>query len=447
MLKREEIIEVLSPLNFWGREQDTGIKREGYLKSLLQYLKSNDTVAVVIGVRRAGKTYLSKQLLQAHKAAPENTLYVLLEDPKFDPYLNTDLLEEIYQTHKNYVAKKGVTYLVLDEIQNVGRWEKWVRVLLEKKEKVKIIITGSSSELLASSLATVLTGRTLTLEVFPLSFKEFLLFKAQNLKKQYELVSQRRKLEKFLLEYINYGGFPQVVLKEDTTLKLQLLKEVFEGIIYRDVIARHKIKEVSLVKTVAEMGINNFSSLQSATKLRNIVAGLVGRKVSPNLVLEILSYLEEAYLLFQVPIFSYKIKDQKLYPKKFYCIDSGIINAVTIKFSENLGRLYENMVAVFLFRQRGKKNIFYWKSKLQEEVDFVVKEGLNVKQLIQVCYQLSDKKVKKREVSALLKADKELNCPGETELVIITRDLQKREKHGLRKIIYVPLWKWLWENS
>ena len=446
MLNKEEIIEALSPLNFWGKKQNTGIDRDKYLPCFNRYLKGRDVVIAVIGVRRSGKTFLTKQILKGvlSRTSPENTLYVLLEDPKLEPYLGVNLLDEIYYSFKNYVAADGELCIVLDEIQNVPLWEKWVRLVIEKRENVRLIITGSSSKLLYSRLAKTLTGRTLTIEVFPLSFKEFLLFKGFTLGKEYALISERRKLEKFLFEYLTYGGFPQVVLEEDIALKNQLLKELFEGIVYKDVMGRHKTKDAPLAKIIAEISLNYFSSLGSASKLRNIVAGLVGRKVSPNLVLQILSYLEEAFLIYQVPIFSYKVKEQKLYPKKFYCIDTGIINAVTTKFSENIGRLYENTVAISLIRQNGKDKVFYWKSNTHEEVDFVIKEGLKIKKLIQVCYELSNEKTKKRELASLVKASKELKCK---QLLIITRDYAGAEKIGSQVIVYVPLWKWLLENE
>jgi predicted AAA+ superfamily ATPase len=442
MLKNNEITEILTPFNFWGKEQEIGFIRETWLGKLQNLVKGKNLVVAVTGVRRAGKTYLTKQLLKlkADASTKENTLYVLLEDPKFDPYLGTNLLEEIYQNHRNYVAGEDEIFLVLDEIQNVPQWEKWVRVLIEKKEKVKVIVTGSSSKLLFSQLATTLTGRTLTLEIFPLSFKEFLYFKGLELKRKYEFSSKRRLLRKYLFEYITYGGFPQVVLEEDSSLKIQQLREIFEGIIYRDVIARHKIKDLFLIKTIAEIAINNFASLGSATRLRNIIVGLAGRKISPNSVLAMLSFLEEAFLIFRVPIFSYKVKEQKLYPKKFYCIDSGLLNAITIRFSENMGRLYENIVAVTLLREKRGENIFYWKSKEQKEVDFVIKEGLKIKQLIQVSYDLSNNKVEEREINALLKAAEELKC---NNLLIITDDLEKNKKIGSHRIFYIPLWRWL----
>lgn len=444
-MRKEEIIEVLSPLNFWGKPQDTGFRRLHYLKKLKEFLEVKGVVLSIIGVRRAGKTYLARQLLDLKcKDSPkEATLYVLLEDPKFEPYLNVKLLDQIYEAYRTYVYKEGASFIVLDEIQNVGLWEKWVRMRLEKKENVKIIITGSSSKLLSSELATVLTGRTLTLKVFPFDFREFLSFKKVDFKKEYEIMSRKEEIKRLLMEYITYGGFPQVVIEENPSLKNQLLKEIFEGIIYRDIVFRHKIKDIYLVRVVAELVINNFSSLISATKLRNVLVKVLAKKISPNSVVKILRSLEEAFLIFQLPIFSYKVKEHKLYPKKIYCIDSGLINTVTAKFTDNIGRIYENIVALYLIKHKNKDNLFYWKSKEGLEVDFVVKQGLKIRQLIQVCYELSDEKVKKREINSLIKASNELKCK---ELLVITEDYEGKEKINNNKIVYKPLWKWLIEQ-
>lgn len=443
-MKKEEIVEILSPLNFWGKSQDIGFKRHSYLKKLEEFLQAEGVILSIVGVRRAGKTYLARQLLdlKCKENPKEATLYVLLEDPKFEPYLNVKLLDDIYEAYRIYVYKQGVSYIVLDEIQNVDLWEKWVRMKLEKKEDVKIIITGSSSKLLSSELATVLTGRTLTLKVFPFDFREFLSFKRLDFKKDYEVMSKREEVKRYLIEYITYGGFPQVVIEEKSSLKNQLLKEIFEGIIYRDIVFPHKIKDVYLVRVAAELVINNFSSLISATRLRNILVKVLARKISPNSVVKILSFLEEAFLIFQLPIFSYKVKEHKLYPKKIYCIDPGLINAVTTKFTENIGRIYENIVALYLIKHKNKDNLFYWKSKEGYEVDFVVKEKLKIKQLIQVGYDLSNEKVKKREINSLIKASNELKCK---ELLVITEDYETEEKIDEKIIVYKPLWKWLIE--
>ncbi|MBI5399437.1 ATP-binding protein [Candidatus Saganbacteria bacterium] len=441
MLRQEEIIEALAPLNLWGKPQVEVIERPEYIKILRQFLKNKELAAAVIGVRRSGKTFLTKQILREASLAlaPENTLYVLLEDPKFEPYLKPALLEAIYQAYRNNVNPQGKAYLVLDEVQNIPFWEKWVRTLLEKNEPVEVIVTGSSSKLLQSSLATALTGRVFTCCVFPLTFLEFLKFKGSNNIKKYEIIAKRKQWEKMFNDYLTFGGFPQAVLMSDENLKNQYLKELFEGIIYRDVAARHKVKDMTLIKIIAELATNNFSCLISATKLRKILVAITGRKISPNFVLQTLGYLEEAFLIYQIPIFSYKVKEQKLYPKKIYCIDTGLINAVTLKFSANIGRLYENITAINLIKQYGRENVFYWKSPEQEEVDFAIKQGLRIQRLCQVCYNL-DEAVLKREKRSLLKAAAELNCHN---LTIITKDFAKKETIGKYKIIYEPLWQFL----
>jgi len=442
MLKREELIEVVSPLNLWGRKQNLGVTRGFYLADMEKYLSTPDIVVAIIGPRRVGKTFLTKQFLnlKSKETNAENTLYVLFEEPKFEPYLKTGLLEEIYQAYRTYVNRNGLVYLVLDEVQNLPGWEKWVRMALERGEKIKIIVTGSSAKLFSRELATILTGRTLTLKVFPLNFKEFLSFKGLAFEKEYELLGKKEEVRKLLTEYLTYGGFPQVVLQADTAVKEDLLKELFEGIIYRDVVFRHKIRDGNQVRTTAEIALSHFASLLSANRLRNSLVSILLKKISPNLVVKILAYLEEAFLIFQIPVFSYKIKERKLLPRKVYAIDPGLIKIVTINFSRNIGRVYENIVAVSLLRKKGIENLFYWKDASGQEVDFVIKEGIKVKQLIQVSYETEDKKTREREFRSLFEASNELNCAN---LLLITDNFEGEETRGRKKIICLPLWKWL----
>ncbi|MEK7167068.1 MAG: ATP-binding protein [Patescibacteria group bacterium] len=442
IIKKENLIEILAPLNFWGKEQETGIKRENYLKKLKELAKSKEDAIALIGVRRAGKTFLTKQFLK--EKIKEETLYVNFEDPKLEPYLSLNLLEEIYEAYRSYVNEKKFAWLVLDEIQNIEKWEKWVRIMQEKKEKVKIIITGSSSKLLSGEFSSLLTGRTLFLKTWPLSFKEFLNFKKIDFEKKYDYLAKSAQIKRLLLEYLKYGGFPKVVLEKNENLKKEYLQEIFEGIIYRDIISRYKIKDVYLVKTIAELSLNYFSSLLSASKLRNVLVSLYKKKFSPNLVVEILHYLENAFLVFALPIFSFKIKNQLQYPKKIYCVDSGLINILCFGFSQNIGKFYENLVFLELKRNSFvfDFDIFYWKDGTGKEVDFVILEKRKVKKLIQVCYKMENEKTKNREINALLKASQELKC---NDLSIITQDFEGEEKINGKKIKFIPLWKWLLE--
>ncbi|MFH1638500.1 MAG: ATP-binding protein [Candidatus Woesearchaeota archaeon] len=442
MINREEIIEALAPLNFWGREQYTGIKRKTYISCLEKLSKVRGKALAIIGVRRSGKTTILKQFIQEKVSAgakKEQTLYINFEDPTFIEYLNARFLDEAYNAYRALIEKEGKpACIALDEIQNVYCWEKWIRIMQEKRENVCMLITGSSSKLLSSELATALTGRALKLTVFPLSFSEFVQFKGDTIeiKQESDLLVHKERLRKLLAEYMQYGGFPEVVLSGETS-KLLILKGYFEDIINKDIVTRFGVKNAKQTKVIAEMAINSFSSLLSANSLRKTLTEIFNKKISPNTIVNSLGYLEDAQLVFYNPLLSYKVKEQKLYPKKAYCIDPGLVNAVSL-FGKNLGRLYENIVAVEL--KRLGKEVYYWKNSSGKEVDFVVKEGTAVKKLINVCYDISKAETKKREISGLLAAMEEFRLKEGT---IITENYEAQEVVEKKKVIYVPLWKYL----
>jgi len=440
MLRREEIIELISVENFWGRPQEVGIERDHYLKHLNRLAKAKDFSISIIGVRRSGKTFLTKQFLKKAIDSgldPKQTLYVNLEDPRFHPYLSLELLDEIYQAYRTFVNKEGFALIVLDEVQNIKNWEKWVRRTMEK-ENVQIVMTGSTSSLLKTEVSTALTGRSLTLEVFPLSFHEFLKFKGVVLEDQLDVVKNKAKIERLFIEYLQFGGFPRVVLEEDEFLKREMLKELFDGIVMRDILFRHGFRDVNSVKLVAELAINSFSSLKSVSSLRNELAGILKRKVSPNFVAEVMEALRESYLLFTIPPFSPKIKDVKKYPKKIYAVDTGLATTVTLSFSKNLGRLVENAVALHLIKKYGENNLFYYRGK--REVDFILREGLRITKAIQVTWDLRESY--EREVKALLEAMDVFNLG---EGIIVTADQEREEVYEDKEIRVLPFWKFLLE--
>lgn len=434
---KKDLLDKVQDLNFWFKEQETGLKREE-LDGVLKFVEDKQMALVIAGVRRAGKTFLTKQILKESLKTikPEQTLRINFEDPSLEPYLNTAALEELYQTYRYYLNKEDFAYLVLDEVQNLPGWEKWVRIMMEKGEKVKFIITGSSSKVFKDELARVLSGRTIVFSLFPLNFRNFLEFKNYQLKKYESYAS----LAGLLNEYIEYGGFPLIVLAKEE-VKKDYLKQLFDDILLKDIITKYKLRELE-IKKLAVILINNFSSLASVKKLVNLMQEIAKTKISPTSVNKYLYYFEEAFLFFFLPIFSYKIKEQMQYPRKAYCIDTGLINALSLKFAENIGKLYENVVAINLLRKQGKENLFYWKNPRHEEVDFVVKEGLKIKQLIQVCYDLKDDKVKKRELRALNEASQELRCG---DLLVISEDYEGEEEVEGKKVKFMPLWKWLIE--
>ncbi|MCD6476751.1 MAG: ATP-binding protein, partial [Candidatus Aenigmarchaeota archaeon] len=333
-------------------------------------------------------------------------------------------------TYRYYINKKDFAYIVLDEVHKIEGWEKWVRIMLEKKEKVKIIITGSGSKILTPKLASVLTGRKVTYYLFPLSVKDFLKFK--NINKKY---FTKKEINSLLREYIEFGSIPLSVLAEKPEQKKYFLQEVYDDIITKDIMLKYKLREERILRKTAYFVINSFSKYISIRKLRNSLKTIMKINVSPTSLSYYLEYFEKSFLFIFLPIFSHNIKDQMQYPKKVYCIDTGIINSIIPRFSENIGRYYENVVALKL--KRDKKEIYYWKNK--GEIDFVIKEGLKVKQLIQVCYNIN-KETKKHEIKALIEASKKLRCRN---LLIITEDYESEEKINKKKIKFIPLWKWL----
>jgi len=433
MLSREEIVEVLAPYNMWGGRKWKAVPRGGYLSEIERKLSSG--AVALIGTRRAGKTTLAGLFLRkaVEEGSPsEATLYVNLEDPRFSPYLSPELLEEIFSAYRTYIYDGEDPLVVLDEVQNVPGWEKWVRKVLDLGE-ARVIVTGSTSSLLRSELSTLLTGRILAVEVYPLSFPEFLIFRgfSPDLK---SLLGRKRKVEALLREYLEFGGFPQVVLTEDEALKLELLRELFEGVVLRDITYRHGFRDARVVKIVAELALSRFSALVSVSRLRNELAGVLGRKISPNFVDSVLDAMEEAYLSFRVPILSPKVKDAMRYPKKMYAVDTGVANVVGIRFTENIGRLAENAVARHL-RQRFRE-VYYYRGR--GEVDFVVKEGLKVTRAVQVTWDVEGSW--EREVEGLLEA---MDVFGLKEGLIITGWKSCEEKFGEKTVKCVPLWKFL----
>jgi hypothetical protein len=427
-MKKEEILKILVDWNFWGNYKDESIERKEYLEKLKSLVKTGEII-VIKGVRRAGKSTLTTRFIKEIVKRKEDSLIVNFEDPRFRD-LNLDLLNKIYEVYLEEVQPREKHFVVLDEVQVIEKWEKFARYLSEAK-KVQVLITGSSSKLLSEEYSTLLAGRHVDIEIFPLSFKEFLIFKNVFIKNKIDLVKQEFKIKNLLKEYLNFGGFPKVVLVDEKE-KRSILESYFRDILIKDVQRRFNIREVEKLEILAKYYLTNISTLQSYNKVKNFV------KLSLDTVERFSKYFEIARLIFFLPKFSFSLKEQVLNPKKVYSIDLGLRNLISFKFSEDIGRLIENLVFLELFRN---KKLYYWKSQ-REEVDFVIKKENKIEQLIQVCYSLEDEKTKKREIKGLLNASDELKCKN---LLVISWDYEGEEEFRGKKIIFVPLWKWLLE--
>lgn len=428
-----EIIEILNDWNFWQKKHETGIKRTTYLKKIKKLAETEQVIAIT-GVRRAGKSTIMLQYIEELLSSgipSKNILYVNFEDVRFKE-LTLELLTKIYEVYVQTLQPTTRPYLFLDEVHKINGWEKFARTMHELK-KAYVFVSGSNSKLLFGELATVLTGRHLDIEIYPLDLRELLEFNNININNSLEIISKKNQIKVLLQEYLEHGGFPLVTLQKT---KKELLKTYFEDIISKDVIQNHTVTHISKLQSLAKFYLTNAGKRISFNTLAATI------NISLDTVERYSYYLEEAYLIYFLKKFSYSVKEQERTMSVVYAIDNGIKNVVGFTISKDVGWLYQNTAALALIRKYGKKNVFYWMSDTKEEVDFIVKHGTKIHQLIQICYSLEDLNTKKREINALLKASRELKC---NNLFIITEDKEGKEIKEHKKIKYIPLWKWLLE--
>jgi uncharacterized protein len=419
MLEDKKILAILLEWNeFWKKD----IKTREITKDICNSVGKE--VIDLVGVRRSGKSTILALIIKELKIKEDQILYVNFEEPAFVNYYSLDLLDKILDIYRLNINSDKKPYIFLDEIQLIPEWEKWVRKIREL-DSAYIFVTGSSSKLLSKEFGTALTGRHISFQIMPLSFKEYLIFKNKKLPKtNLEIIKNRIIYLKEFNKYLVEGGFPQTTLKPNK----QLLKNYFEDILYKDIAVRYNIRDLNALRKLANYCITNISNPISYNSLRNLY------KLSLDSIRSYMSYFEEAYLLFTVPIFSYSLKVQEQNPRKLYTIDNGLRNAVSFKFSEDEGRLAENLV--FIELKRKQKEMYYWKSK--GEIDFVIKNKDNSVDLINVCYAND---IPIREVDSINEFKVQYSKLKINKCIILTKDTERKDK----LIEYIPLWKWLLE--
>ena len=423
-------IEKLNEWNHWWEdisllEKLKGKERPIY-KLLLNSIKIKE-ITIITGVRRSGKSTLMYQMISnllKTGIKPKQILFVNLEDKK----LIENSLDDIYLSYRENINADERAFIFLDEIHKKDGWESWIRKKYDLKTEDKFVISGSCSDLLKKEYSTLLTGRNITFEVFPLNFREFLLFKnieidVEKIKGRVVLEKTKILIKKELKNYLELGGFP-AVLEKPEEYKKELLEQYFDDIIYKDIVDRFNLNSQK-TKDIALFFMTNFTSLASLRNIRNSL------KISYDTVKDYLSYFKEAFLFFTLDHFSYSFKEQKTRASKVYCIDNGLRNAVSFKFSKDLGKLAENIVFVEL--KRREKDVYYWQNK--GEVDFIIKNKDNSLEAMNVSFT---NEINDREVKSLSEFKKEYKTKIK-EIIIITNDLEKKEKG----IEFIPLWKWL----
>ena len=434
-MDKNEIIQILHDWNFWTQQPKTGLKRGFYLDRL-NALSSSAFASSITGPRRAGKSIIMRQFarhLIEEGVEARNVLHVNFEDSRFTGS-GVAFLEEIFRAYEEFLAPTALPTIFLDEIQEIDGWEKWVRTMLELG-KARILVSGSNAGLLSQELGTLLTGRHLDVTVFPLSFGEFLEFnRAPSSPLEAAGTGQVTAIKGLLRKYLEWGAYPEVVLSEP---KKEILLSYFEDVLQKDLIRRFKIRKPQELRALAKF---YFSSVASPVTYQSAGRAL---DLSMTAVQRYSGYLEQVYLVFLLKRFSWKAKEQEKSPRKAYAVDTGLCNAVGFRFTENLGRLAENLVFLALKRRQAvnpEQEIYYWKDQDQSEVDFVIKEGLKVSQLLQVCWNVRDEKTRTRDTRSLWRAMREFDLASAT---IVTEETTAEETEEGRTIRFVPLAQWL----
>jgi hypothetical protein len=367
----------------------------------------------IIGVRRCGKTVLMYQIISKlieRDIPAKNILYLNFDDPEL-----TDLEETIKTSlHIN----PDISHVFFDEIQNVKEWEKIIRVYYDRKKFTQIFVSGSSASLISRDIGKTLTGRHLTKILTPFSFKEYLI--RQRIEKPTD-VSNREKAIHYLENYLKNGGFPETIGTEQLTSK-SILLDLYNDILSRDVVSRFDA-DFDLVKKIGYYLMTNIGALFSYNSVARAL------NLHYDTVKKYIPYFEEVFLFFVIPFFSWKIKTTVKKDMKCYSIDTGLRNAVSFKFSDDLGRLSENLVLIEL--KRRKNEVYFWKGK--REVDFVVREENNLTAM-NITYT---NEISQREKDGLLEFKEKYK---NARLVMITKELEQTDSEGIQ---YIPLWKWL----
>jgi len=388
---------------------------------------------VLIGPRRAGKTYSMFQAMKKLMAGgtdKKRILYMNFEDSRVSGASLEDLNALLDVFFEMYPGNKGQkTWFFLDEIQLVEKWELFVRRLLDA-EDAEVFVTGSSSKMMSREIATSLRGRSLTYRIFPFSFREFLAANKMAYGR-YLSSADRAKLISSLREYMDYGGYPEAVIY--TQEREMILRELVDVTVYRDVIERHRVKNSKVLRLFFTALFS--SKLFSIHGFFNFLKSQ-GIKISKNTLYSYFEYFRDSLVMYPLRKFANSYKGLEGSMPKVYFVDNGLLHSQGIRDN---GRLMENLVFVELLK-RWDEGLSYYLSLDGKEVDFVVKEGRKIKQLVQVCYDIEDYVTKDREIKGLLKASEELKC---NDLLLITWEHEGEEAVGGKKISYMPLWKWL----
>lgn len=418
-------------LHWIGRRYYAGVRRE--LLDDISRLLDMDHILAISGVRRCGKSFLMKQVINRlldQSVTPENILMVNFDFPAFAGRPAEEILDTILREYRRMKQPQGRLYLFFDEIQTVPKWEIWLKYQYDmQKGKIKFFLTGSNSALLISDYAARLTGRIIEKQLYPFSFTEFLRFHGVDCQNSETMTLNADKILNRFELYLNYGAMPEVVEQLESSAKVDLLSTYFNTIVYKDIAGRFGIRDTMLLKDVALYLLGQFSNPVNLKKLAEQFSA------TRDTVRDFIKYLETSYFIFSLPKFSYSHKTQLLSQKKTFAVDNGFTSVLPLRFTPDKGRLLEQVV--YLELKRRHSNVFYYKN--QRESDFIVYDYPKEAAVIQVCYDLNENNLQ-REVQGLIAGCRELKIKN--GMILTWNQEDETDRNGIHVSI-IPVWKWL----
>lgn len=405
---------------------------------VVEYYEKARNATSIIGMRRVGKTYVAFHRIQellSDGIPLERIVYINFDDERLRGVSANDLklIGEIHAAMYPEAAKEKCWYF-LDELQDVEGWELFARRLVDSN-RVQLCLTGSSAKLLSSEVATQLRGRSLDVEIFPLSFSEFLTFNGLVKTVPQAPFSPRTAglLRNAMIRYLEEGGFPDIQ-GEGLRIRNKLLQEYVNAVVYRDVIERHEISSTQALRYTLDYIIHNYARKISTRAISGALRA-IGASDNRERISEYLQYFVNAYLIYPVSIRTDSLAVRRTNPDKFYIVDTGLIRAMTPKNDAERGWLLENLV--FMHLRRGNNKIEYYINKSGGEVDFLVTDqNSKSRQLIQVAWNMEKSETSDRELSALCLARDEIKVK---DCLIVTWDSETVLDDGIK---VVPVWKW-----
>ncbi len=393
---------------------------------------------VIIGMRRTGKTYFCFQRMKGLLAAEipkHQILYLNFEDDRLLDFSVRDFQTILDVYFGKYPFNRDVRCnFFFDEIQRVDQWEMFIRRLLDT-ENVQIHLTGSSSKLLSKEIATSLRGRSITTEIFPFSFAEFI--KHHGL---FETVPERFSsrtvsiLRKAANDYLEIGGFPEIQ-GVDKHIRTEVLQGYIDSVLLKDVVERHNVSNIVAIKHLVNSVLNSPCSQFSVNKFYNTLRSM-SITCTKNSLYEYLDHLVDAYLFYRVPLHTRSERARMVNPPKIYVVDTGLLNAMTLRNTRDHGHIMEN--AVFIGLRSNGYEVEYVKTENGYEVDFLARHPISGEvSLLQVCWDISNPETFTRELRGLRCAMGEL---GINKGIIVSRDDEKELEDGIG---IIPLWKCL----